>query len=435
MRMDLTERFLRGLYSAVLYVLTPVTVYHLIWRGFRFRDYFQRWSERYSSDTGPEAWVEVWLHAVSLGEVNAAAPVVNALRREHPELRWLITTITPTGSERVRALWGDSVEHVYLPYDLPGAVKRFLQHYRPKVALVMETELWPNLLFGCRDHGIPVYILNARLSARSLRGYRVLAPLIARVVRTVKRIGAQSSADARHFVELGAEPEAVMHTGNLKFDIAAPDGLEDFVAVFRRHLGARPVWIAASTHEGEEAAVIAMHKRLRERWPDLLLLWAPRHPERFPRVAELAQSNGWKVALRRDATLPGPTDEVFVIDTMGELMAFYACADVAFVGGSLQAIGGHNLLEPAAVGTAMVTGPHLHNFVEISRRLREAGALEIREDADGVGGALEELLDNAGMRASMVAAGRLLVEQGRGALARTLEMIKADLPSGSDSPG
>ena len=434
MRMDLTERFLRGLYSAVLYVLTPVTVYHLIWRGFRFRDYFQRWSERYSSDTGPEAWVDVWLHAVSMGEVNAAAPVVNAMRREHPHLRWLITTITPTGSERVRALWGDSVEHVYLPYDLPGAVKRFLQHYRPKVALVMETELWPNLLFGCRDQGIPVYILNARLSARSLRGYRVLAPLIARVVRTVKRIGAQSAADARHFVALGAQEDAVMHTGNLKFDIAAPEGLENFVREFRSLVGARPVWIAASTHEGEEAAVIAIHKRLRALWPDLLLLWAPRHPERFPRVAELAQSNGWKVALRRGSAWPGPSDDVFVIDTMGELMAFYACADVAFVGGSLQAIGGHNLLEPAAVGTAMVTGPHLHNFVEISRRLQEAGALEIRDDPDSVATAIEELLGNAASREAMATTGRLLVEQGRGALARTMEMIKTDLPSGSGQP-
>ena len=432
---DLTERFLRGLYSAVLYVLTPVTVYHLIWRGFRFRDYFQRWSERYSSDAGPAARVEIWLHAVSLGEVNAAAPVVNALRRERPELRWLITTITPTGSERVRVLWGDSVEHVYLPYDLPGAVQRFLRHYRPQVALVMETELWPNLLFGCRDQGIPVYILNARLSARSLRGYRLLAPLIARVVRTVKRIGAQSEADARHFVALGAQPAAVVETGNLKFDIAAPAGLDEFVRVFRSHLGARPAWIAASTHEGEEAAVIALHQRLRKRWPELLLLWAPRHPERFPRVAELAQSQGWKVALRRGSAWPGPADEVFVIDTLGELMAFYACADVAFVGGSLQAIGGHNLLEPAAVGTAMVTGPHLHNFVEIARRLREAGALEIRDDPDGVATALEDLLGNTERRAGMAAAGRLLVEQGRGALARTMEMIKTDLPSGSGQPG
>ena len=430
MRMDLTERFLRGLYSAVLYVLTPVTVYHLIWRGFRFREYFHRWSERYASYPGPVPRVDIWLHAVSVGEVNAAVPVVNALRSAHPELRWLITTITPTGSERVRALWGDSVEHVYVPYDLPGGVRRFLRHFRPRLALVMETELWPNLLFGCRDQDIPTYILNARLSARSLRGYRLLSPLIARVVRTLKRIGAQSADDARHFVALGANEERVINTGNLKFDIAAPAGLADFVQAFKDQDGSRPVWIAASTHEDEEAAVISIHRRLRERWPDLLLLWVPRHPERFPRVAEQARAAGWTVATRRAATWPGNGDAVFVVDTLGELMAFYACADVAFVGGSLQAIGGHNLLEPAAVGTAMVTGPHLHNFVEISRRLQEAGALDIREDDAGIAEAIGELLQDPVLRKQRVEAGRTLVEQGRGALARTLEMIACDLPLG-----
>ena len=294
MRMDLTERFLRGLYSAVLYVLTPVTVYHLIWRGFRFREYFQRWNERYASYPHAAQRADIWLHAVSVGEVNAAAPVINALRLQHPEWRWLVTTITPTGSERVRALWGDAVDHVYVPYDLPGAVARFLQHYRPRLALVMETELWPNLLFGCRDRGIPTYILNARLSARSLRGYRVLAPLISRVVRTLKRIGAQSSADGRRFVALGADRADVVDTGNLKFDIAAPQELAEFVGQFRSPIGQRPVWIAASTHEDEEAAVIAIHRQLRQRWPDLLLLWAPRHPERFPRVAELSAATGWQ---------------------------------------------------------------------------------------------------------------------------------------------
>ena len=223
------------------------------------------------------------------------------------EWRWLVTTITPTGSARVRALWGDEVDHVYVPYDLPGAVARFLRHYQPRLALVMETELWPNLLFGCRDRGIPAYILNARLSARSLRGYRVLAPLIARVVRTLRCIGAQSSADARRFVALGATRAGVIDTGNLKFDIAAPEGLDDFVQNFRDNLGQRPVWIAASTHEGEEAAVVAIHRRLRERWPELLLLWAPRHPERFGRVAEQAQAAGWKVATRRKSTWPAAT--------------------------------------------------------------------------------------------------------------------------------
>ena len=431
MRMDLTERFLRGLYSAVLYVLTPLTVYHLIWRGFRFHEYFQRWNERYASYPHPARRVDVWLHAVSLGEVNAAAPVIDALRKAHPEWRWLVTTITPTGSARVRALWGDEVEHVYVPYDLPGAVARFLRHYRPRLALVMETELWPNLLFACRDRGIPTYILNARLSARSLRGYQVLAPLIARVLRTLRRVGAQSAADGKRFVALGALRENVVDTGNLKFDIAVPEGLDDFVQNFRDNLGQRAVWIAASTHEDEEAAVVAIHQRLREQWPELLLLWAPRHPERFGRVAEQAQAAGWKVATRGKSTWPGSDDDVFVIDTMGELMAFYACAEVAFVGGSLQPVGGHNLLEPAAVGTATVTGPHLHNFVEISRRLREAGALVIADDADAIAQALGELLADTQARGKISEAGRTLVEQGRGALARTLQMIDADLPSGS----
>ncbi|MEP6906858.1 MAG: lipid IV(A) 3-deoxy-D-manno-octulosonic acid transferase [Pseudoxanthomonas sp.] len=430
MRMDLTERFLRGLYSAVLYVLTPVTVYHLIWRGFRFREYFQRWNERYSSYTQPVPPIDVWLHAVSVGEVNAAVPLVDALRRTYPQLRLLVTTITPTGSERARALWGDGIEHVYAPYDLPGAVNRFLHHYQPRLALVMETELWPNLLFACKDRGIPLYLLNARLSARSLRGYRVLAPLISRVVRTVKHIGAQSTQDGKRFVALGALADAIVDTGNLKFDIAVPDDLADYGQAFARHAGTRPVWIAASTHEDEEAAVIATHRSLRERWPDLLLLWAPRHPERFPRVVEQAQAAGWTVSARRKSTWPVMSDDVFVIDTLGELMSFYACAQVAFVGGSLQPIGGHNLLEPAAVGTAIVTGPHLHNFIEISRRLKEAGALLIVADAEGLQQAIGSLLADAQARTRMETAGCMLVEQGRGALARTLEMIEPDLPHG-----
>lgn len=428
MRTDLTEKLLRGLYSAVLYLLTPVTVYHLIWRGFRFSEYFQRWNERYASYPQPARPVDIWLHAVSVGEVNAAIPVVEALRQRYPQLRWLVTTITPTGSARARALWGDGVQHVYVPYDLPGAVGRFLRHFRPKLALVMETELWPNLLFGCRDAGVPAYILNARLSARSLRGYAVLGPLISRVVRSLRRVGAQSAGDGERFVALGARHDQVVDTGNLKFDIAVPAGLDAFATEFRRHAGARMAWIAASTHEDEEAAVIAVHRRLRERWPDLLLLWAPRHPERFARVVEQAQAAGWETATRRHDTWPGAETGVFVVDTLGELMAFYACAEVAFVGGSLQAIGGHNLLEPAAVGTAMVTGPHLHNFAEISKRLKEVDALLVRIDADAIRADIERLLCDEALRMRMAAAGRELVEAGRGALPKTLAMIAPDLP-------
>ncbi len=439
------ERVLRGLYSLALYVLAPITVYHLIWRGFRQREYFLRWNERYAMyahasnpdasaprpETNQSATAHgptTWIHAVSVGEVNAAAPLVDALRLTRPDLRVLLTTITPTGSARVRALWGNTIEHVYLPYDLPGAVSRFLEHYRPSLALIMETELWPNLLLGCRDHGVPAYIINARLSERSLRGYRVLKPLIACALRTVHGVLAQSAADGERFVRLGASPAVLRITGNLKYDIAVPDGGPAFAATFAERIASRPAWIAASTHADEEHAIVAIHRRLREHWPDLLLLWAPRHPERFKPVSQLAIDAGWRVSTRRLTQWPDRDDAVFVIDTLGELMTFYRCAQVAFVGGSLQEIGGHNLLEPAAVGTAIVTGPHLHNFTDIAAHLLRAGALRVGADADEVGVHIAALLDDAEAREAMVQAGRTLVEQGRGALQQTLDTIAPELP-------
>lgn len=425
---DPIERLLRGLYSAALYLLAPITVYHLIWRGFHQPAYFQRWPERYASYRDPPRGRALWLHAVSVGEVNAAVPLVNALRRGRPDLRLLVTTITPTGSERVRALWGDDVDHVYLPYDLPGAVGRFLAHHRPHAALIMETELWPNLLFGCRDRGIPTYIVNARLSERSLRGYRVLAPLVARALRTVRVVAAQSMADAVRFARLGALPGNVFDTGNLKFDVSVPDSLDAFADECRQCCGPRLVWIAASTHADEEAAIIGIHRQLRARFPGLLLLWAPRHPERFRNVAEHARVAGWRVSTRSRGRWPQADDAVFVVDTLGELLSFYACADVAFVGGSLQAIGGHNLLEPAAAGTPIVTGPHLHNFTDIARRLEAVAALRIGADAEAVATALAALLDDAEARAAMAQAGHQLVESGRGALAQTLALLQPALP-------
>ena len=429
MRTDLIEHLMRGLYSAALYLLAPITIYHLIWRGFRQPAYFLRWPERYGRYGDAPHARTLWLHAVSVGEVNAAMPLVAALRRGRPDLRLLVTTITPTGSDRVRALWDHGVEHVYLPYDLPGAVGRFLDHYRPHAALIMETELWPNLLFGCRDRGIPAYILNARLSERSLRGYRLLAPLVARALRTVTAVAAQSLADAVRFVRLGARADQVLEIGNLKFDVTVPEALEAFARECRERGGrGRPVWIAASTHEDEEAAVISIHRRLRERFPGLLLLWAPRHPERFRAVAEISRAAGWNISTRSRGRWPERETDVFVIDTFGELMNFYACGDVAFVGGSLQPIGGHNLLEPAATGTAIVTGPHLHNFVEIARRLQDADAVRIGQDVEAITQEIARLLDDPAERARMAEAGRALVETGRGALAQTLAMLQPALP-------
>lgn len=425
------ERMLRALYSVVLYLLVPITVYHLIWRGFRQREYFLRWNERYAVYAQAPHEATLWVHAVSVGEVNAAAPLVNALHASYPSLRLLVTTITPTGSARVRALWPDTVEHVYLPYDLPGAVSRFLDHYRPRLALILETELWPNLLLGCHDHGVPAYIVNARLSERSLRGYRVLKPLIAHALRTLRRVLPQSVADAERFVRLGAARGTMTVTGNLKYDIPPGGDWPEFAAAFASRTGARRAWIAASTHAEEEAAVIAIHRRLRERWPDLLLLWAPRHPERFKTVIQQSVAAGWRVSTRRLTQWPDRDDAVFVIDTLGELMPFYGCAQVAFVGGSLQQVGGHNLLEPAAVGTAIVAGPHLHNFSEIAGQLAHIGGLRIGADTDAVGDHIEALLADANACATMIAAAHALVEAGRGALQRTLAAIAQDLPAAS----
>ncbi|MEO6226883.1 MAG: lipid IV(A) 3-deoxy-D-manno-octulosonic acid transferase [Thermomonas sp.] len=428
MRADLTERVLRGLYSVALYVLAPITVYHLIWRGFRQRAYFERWSERYASYPGATATAPLWLHAVSVGEVNAASPLVNHLLQQHPGLRLVITTITPTGSARVRALWGDAVAHVYLPYDLPGAVGRFLDHFRPALALIVETELWPNLLFGCRDRGIPTHILNARLSARSLRGYRVLAPLIRHALQSVRLIAAQSSEDGKRFVRLGANPANVVVTGNLKFDMAPVD-FDGFAAEFTHARGQDgSVWIAASTHEDEELAALDAHLALLKQHPDALMLWAPRHPERFRAVVQRARDAGLRVATRSEQQWPAADSQVFVIDTLGELTRFYACAQVAFVGGSLQDIGGHNLLEPAATGTAILTGPHLHNFADIAKRLREAEAMRIVVDATDLAASLQALFADPAARARMSANARCLLAQGRGALERTLALIEPAFP-------
>ncbi len=432
MRADSFERViehtLRGLYSAALYLLLPITVYHLIWRGFRQHAYLLRWDERYARYRDAPSGAEyIWIHAVSVGEVNAAAPLINALLRDHPQQRVLVTTITPTGSERVAALWGDRVAHVYLPYDLTGAVGRFLRHFRPAVALIVETELWPNLLFACRDHGVPAYLVNARLSERSLRGYRVLRPLVGRALRTMRAVAAQSDADAERFLQLGARADQVIVCGNLKFDTRVDPAIDGFAQAFRARIAGRPVWIAASTHPDEEALVLAIDRHLRTRWPNLLMLWAPRHPERFRPATQLAIDTGLHVATRKLTRLPDQDDAVFIIDTLGELLDFYACADVAFVGGSLQPVGGHNLLEPAAVGTAIVTGPHLHNFSDIAEQLRQAQALRIAADATAVAAEIEALLADDGERERMATAGRALVEQGGGALHRTLDLLSSHL--------
>jgi 3-deoxy-D-manno-octulosonic-acid transferase len=432
MRPTLRRRLLRGAYVTVMHLLSPVLLYHLVWRGLRQREYLQRWGERFGVMPGPTRPGALWVHAVSVGEVNAAVPLVNAMRQRWPDRPVVVTTMTPTGSARVAAIWGDKVEHVYCPYDLPWAVSAFLAHYAPVVGVIMETELWPSLLSQADDHGVPLLVVNARLSARSLRGYRLIRPLVGLALDAVWRIAAQSRADAERYVRLGAAPERVLWTGNLKFDQPLAPGLAEQGRAWRAGWGAqRPVWIAASTHPDEEPLVLAAHAALRRAHPDALLLWAPRHPERFRAAAEAAADAGFALRERRAHGLPDAGTEVFVIDTLGELMGFFACADLAFVGGSLQPIGGHNVLEPAALGVPALVGPHTHNFIEITDQLEAVGALLRVEDGPALARQLAALLEDPARRARMGVAGLDLLEKEKGALARTLDLVTTAVAAGA----
>ena len=425
MSLSLGRRLLLALYSALLWLLVPVTLYHLVWRGLRQREYLLRWSERYAQlealpELPPGA---LWVHAVSVGEVNAAIPLVNALRERHPDRPLLITTITPTGSARVRALWGDAVHHVYLPYDLHGMVRRFLERVRPALAIVIETELWPNLFVACARKQVPIIIANARLSERSLRGYRWMGALIRLALSGVRLVAAQSEADAARFRVLGGDDVRIEVTGNLKFDQPLPKSSLEEAIGWRRTFGGRPAWVAASTHADEEAAVLEAHQRLRETHPRALLLWAPRHPERFDAVAARVLDAG--LALRRRSVDRGPDArcDVFLIDSLGELPGFLAAGDVAFVGGSLIPVGGHNTLEPAALGVPVLSGPHTFNFAEITALLKDVGALETVVDGAELAAAIHALLANPDEARARGRAGRIRIDRERGALARTLALI------------
>jgi len=418
----------RFFYNTLLYLMTPLVLLRLLWRGRQSPAYWRRWGERFGWFQAPVLDEPLWIHAVSVGEAQAAAPLIEVLLTGYPERSLVVTTTTPTGSQRVRELFGDRVFHVYLPYDLPGAVRRFLRRVQPRLALIMETELWPNLFHQCAAQDIPVIIANARLSPQSAAGYARIGPLVRRTLADVSLIAAQGEADAQRFRALGAVAERVMVMGNLKFDQTLPDDLAARAAELRQQLGAeRPVWIAASTHEGEEEKLLDAHARLCETQPDALLLLVPRHPERFPKVAALVQRRGFKLVRRTEGRACEADTDVFLGDTLGELPLFYAAADVAFVAGSLVPVGGHNMLEPAALGVPVLFGPQLFNFVEISSALLAAGAARQIGDAGQLAQVVAALLGDPEQRRVMGEAGRQLVVENRGALARLEVQIAAHL--------
>jgi len=417
---------LRYLYSLLTYIAAPLFSVVLLLRGLRDRSYWHNFGERFGLGTALES-APIWVHAVSVGEVQASAALVNSLRERYPHIPVLVTTFTPTGAGRARALFKDRAEVRYLPYDLPGAVRRFFANVRPRLAVIFETELWPNLYHECGRRRVPLVLASARLSPRSVERYRRLGSLFRETLAGGVVVAAQGEADASRFRALGSDPGNTHVTGNLKFDFSVPDDIAARGASLRSYYApGRPLWVAGSTHGGgEEEALIEAQKIVRSRYPRALLVMAPRHPNRFGDVAAQLVSRGVRFVRRSQRPVAGALEEaeVLLLDTLGELLDFYAAADVAFVGGSLVPIGGHNLLEPAALGLPILTGPHNSNSEAAARALIAGGAAEIVQGPQDLGEKVAQLLAEPDTRERMGAAGRAFVEANKGALTKLLNLV------------
>jgi 3-deoxy-D-manno-octulosonic-acid transferase len=411
------------LYNILVYLAAPFAVLVQLWRSLRDPSYRDRLGERFGLGQAIPGDI-IWIHAVSVGEVQAAQPLIAQLQARHPRYGILITTVTPTGAARARLLFGDRVHLRYVPLDLPGSVKRFFDRVQPKLAMILETELWPNLYDECGKRGIPLVLASARISPRSVGKYRRLVSLFRKTLSHGIVIAAQSEPDAERFHSIGATPERTHVTGNIKFDFQPPEGIETKGRRWReKHAPGRPIWVAGSTHEGEEPVILDAHRRVLEQFPDALLVLVPRHPQRFESVRDLLAKRHERAADRSSKAAISPATSVLLGDTMGELMTFYAAADVAFVAGSLVPIGGHNLLEPASVGRPVLTGPHNFNGEEIAQLLMDAGAAFIVTDTEQIAHAVKGLLANGDLRAVMGAAGRSVLDANRGALDRLLMLV------------
>ena len=415
----------RTLYTLLFHLGLPLVAIRLWLRARKAPAYARRIGERFALNLPTLQPGGIWVHAVSVGESIAAAPMIRELLKRYPQLPITVTCMTPTGSERIQALFANEprIQHCYLPYDLPWAAARFLNRVLPKRAVIMETELWPNHIHQCARGGIPVALANARLSARSAKGYGRFARLTRPMLEEMSLIAVQTETEAERFRQLGARPECVEVTGSIKFDLTIDPQLLVDARELREQWQAlaRPVWIAASTHEGEDEIVLAAHRQLLGHYPNALLMLVPRHPERFNQVFELCQREGFATVRRSSGEPVTASTQVMLGDTMGELLFLYALADTAFVGGSLVPNGGHNLLEPAALAKPVLSGPHLFNFLEISAMLRDAGALEEVDDAQGLALAVQRLFELPQDARRMGQAGLKVMQRNQGALQRLLD--------------
>lgn len=414
---------MRYFYSVLFYLALPFLLLRLLWRSRKQPGYRQRISERlgycpYRVENS------IWVHAVSVGETIAAVPLIKALQLRYPNIPIVVTTMSVTGSARVKALLGTSVFHSYVPYDTPDAVARFLQRIKPRLLIVMETELWPNLFAACQQRHIPIIVTNARLSAKSAAGYQRIPSITQPILQAISKLAAQGKADGERFIELGMKPDHVCITGSLKFDLEMPSDLIPQSQNLRQQLGVnRLIWIAASTHQGEEEIILTAHKKIREQCENALLILVPRHPERFNSIANLIEQQHFSLQRRSQPQDFSSATAVYLADSMGELLLMYAVADVAFVGGSLVQIGGHNMLEPAALSKPILVGPHLFNFAEISEMLLTANAMRKITRADELANEVLHLFEDAQYRKTCGENALRVVENNRGGLHKQTELI------------
>lgn len=431
-------RWPRFAYSTALYALSPLVI-RRVWR-----EQVPTYSRGQRLGLGPELGDSagastLWLHCASVGEVRAARPLIGALLERYADHRLLITTMTATGAEQVRALTNDlpdtlapRLEHRFIPLDWPGSARRFVARVRPALAIMFETELWPNLLHACRRRGVPVAVVNGRLSPRAFERYQRIKPLMREALHGVSWLAAKSPADAERFIALGMPAERTDVVGSLKFEVAPDKQALEVGKRLREDVeasaetgseaapGGRPVWVAGSTRDGEEAALLEAHATLRQRYPEALLVLVPRHPQRFDAVAAESRKAGF-VTVRRSQKEPvTAATAVYLGDTLGELGALYAAGDVAFVGGSLVPLGGQNVVEPASLGRLVLTGPSLENFDDVAEPLKAAEALEQVADASALAEALVQAFNNPVEARRRGSAGQAVVAQQRGALERTL---------------
>ena len=423
----------RKVYTVLIYFLTPLVMLRMFWRACKTPKYGRRWHERlgFVPKINTDKKV-IWIHSVSVGETLAAVPLIRKIQKRYPETLLVVTTTTLTGSERVRSIFPSSIYHVYAPYDLPSAVNRFIKRTHPSLVIIMETELWPNIIHYCNEIKIPIIVANARMSEKSLKGYQKFSRFTEKMLHKVDHIVAQHNDDGENFLKLGLPQSQLTIAGNIKFDAMLDSELilkaSELKAAWSGK-NKRQIFLAASTHRGEDEIVLDAYKQISKSYPGLLLAIVPRHPERFIEVAKLCEEHSLVTVKRSDGLKPAKNDQVLLGDSMGELMLFYGACDVAFVGGSLIPAGGHSLIEPAIWGAPLISGPSLFNFTEVSRLLKNANGMSVCQDSASMAEVVCEILKDTVEAKRMGDAAKLVVDSNRGALDKLMKIIELQVAS------